>query len=316
MRYWIGRVLESIPLLIGVSIITFSIFQVAPGDPVDYLVDPRVFNEDAKQAIRESLGLNGSVPEQYVRMMKELATGDLRSFRSKRPTVDIIRDALPITALLGGLSLLLGMVVGIPLGIIAARFPRSLADKIVSMTMTVSMAIPSYLIGLAFVLLFANHWKIFPATGLAPIGQAGFVWPDSIKYLVMPVVVGAFGTSAIFARYLRDSLIRVLQEDFVRTARAKGVREQWVLFKHALRNAFIPIIGLLNAFIPGIFGGSVLIENLFGIPGLGKVATTAATSNDYPVVMTCVLGVGALTIATNLLVDALYALLDPRIRLK
>jgi peptide/nickel transport system permease protein len=316
MRYWLGRVLESIPLLFGVSLITFAIFQIAPGDPVTYLIDPTLVSAEAQNAVRESLGLNDSVPNQYLSMMKGLVTGDLRSFRSKRPTIDVIADALPITALLGGLSLLLGMFVGIPLGIVAARFPRSWVDRFVSMTMTASMAVPSYLIGLAFILLFANRWRIFPASGLAPIGQPGLVWPDSLKYLVMPVAVGAFGTSAIFARYLRDSLIRVLKEDFVRTARAKGVREQWVLLKHALRNAFIPIIGLLNAFIPGIFGGSVLIENLFGIPGLGRVATTAAIANDYPVVMTCVLGVGVLTVATNLLVDALYVLLDPRIRLK
>lgn len=316
MRYWIGRVLESIPVLIGISLITFAIFRLAPGDPSSMLVDPTMVSDEQRAAIRESLGLNDPLPTQYVRMMSGLVTGELKSFRSKRPTIDIVRDALPVTALIGGLSLTLGLLAGVPLGTIAARYPRSWADRLISMTLTASMAIPSYLIGLALVLLFAYRWRIFPATGIAPIGQSGFVWPESIEYLVLPVLVGAIGTCAIFARYLRDSMIRTLQEDYVRTARAKGLREQRVLGGHVMRNALIPVVGLLNAFIPGIVGGSVLIETLFGIPGLGRVATNAAITNDYPVVMTCVMGVAALTIATNLLVDALYIVIDPRIRLK
>ncbi|MCC6703488.1 MAG: ABC transporter permease [Thermomicrobiales bacterium] len=316
MRYWLGRVLESIPVLIGISLITFAIFSLAPGDPTSMLVDPTMVSDEQRAAISESLGLNDPLPTQYLRMMSGLVTGELTSFRSKRPTIDIVRDALPVTALIGGLSLFVGLLVGVPLGTIAARYPRSWADRLISMTLTASMAIPSYLAGLALVLLFANKWRIFPATGLAPVGMSGFVWPDSIRYIVLPVTVGAIGTAAIFARYLRDSMIRTLQEDYVRTARAKGLREQRVLGGHVMRNALIPVLGLLNAFIPGIIGGSVLIETLFGIPGLGRVAINAAITNDYPVVLTCVMGVAALTIATNLLVDALYIVIDPRIRIK
>lgn len=316
MRYWLGRLLETIPVLIGISLVTFLIFQFAPGDPSALLVDPTLINEEQREKIRDSLGLNDPLPQQYWSMMSGLVNGELTSFRSKRPAIDIVKDALPVTALLGSVSLVVGLIVGMPLGIFAARKPRGWADRLISLALTTSIAIPNYLLGLGLVLLFANRWRIFPATGLAPIGQSGFVWPESIRYLVLPVTVLAIGSATIVARYLRDSMIRTMNEDYVRTARAKGLREPRVVGRHVLRNALIPVVGLLNAFIPSIIGGSVLIEILFGIPGLGRVATNAALANDYPVVMTCVMAVAVLTIATNLVVDAFYVVIDPRIRMR
>ncbi|HVL26435.1 MAG TPA: ABC transporter permease [Thermomicrobiales bacterium] len=316
MRYWLNRLLETIPLLIGVSVLTFLIFRAAPGDPVALVMDPTMVSEADREAVREDLGLNKPLPVQYVSMMTGMVSGDLRSFKSKQPTMEIVAEALPITLIVGGAGLLLGLLVAFPLGTLAARKPGGWVDRFVSVSMTTSLAIPPFVLGLVLILFFTERWGMLPGSGIAPIGTVGFAGLDSVPYLVMPIAVVAFSPATILARYLRDALGSVLRDDYVRTARAKGLSEPVVLSRHAIRNAMLPVVSLLTTLIPVTLGGSVIVETLFGLPGLGTVTTRAALSRDYPVVMTTVLFVAVLTVMTNLIIDLIYGWIDPRIRVQ
>ena len=316
MRYWLSRLVETVPLLVGVSLLTFLIFRAAPGDPVALVMDPTMVSEADREAVREDLGLNEPLPVQYASMMAGMLSGDLRSFKSKQPTLEIVADALPVTLIVGGAGLLIGLLVALPLGTLAARRPGGWIDRLISVSMTTSLAVPPFVLGLVLVLLFTERWRLLPGSGIAPIGTVGFAGLDSVPYLVMPVAVVAFGPASIFARYLRDALGTVLRDDYVRTARAKGLGEPAVLTRHALRNAVLPIVSLLSTLIPVTLGGSVIIETLFALPGLGRVATQSALTRDYPVVMTTVLFVAVLTVVTNLVIDLVYGWIDPRIRVQ
>lgn len=314
MKYWLNRILETIPLLIGVSLLTFAIFRMAPGDPVALIVDPTMVSEEDRQAVRDDLGLDDPLPVQYVSMMTGLFTGDLQSFKSKQPTTEVVMDALPVTVIIGGAGLLLGLIVAFPLGTFAARRPGGWVDRFVSLSMTTSLAIPPFVLGLVLILFFTERWGLLPGSGIAPIGTIGFAGLESLPYLVMPIAVVAFSPAAIFARYLRDALGTVLRDDYVRTARAKGLSETAVFSRHAIRNALLPVVSLLNSMIPITLGGSVIIEMLFGLPGLGRVTTQAALTRDYPVVITAVLFVAVITVVTNLIIDVVYGWIDPRVR--
>lgn len=314
MRYWLTRFAEIVPLLIGVSLLTFLIFRLAPGDPVALVVDPTMVSEEDQARVREDLGLNEPLPVQYASMMTGMVTGELRSFKSKQPALEVVMDALPVTLLVGGTALVLAMAVALPLGSFAARKPGGLVDRIVSISMTTSLAIPSFVLGLVMVLLFTERWQLLPGSGIAPIGTIGFAGAESIPYLVMPVAVTAFGPAMVFARYLRDGLSGVLREDYVRTARAKGLSEPSVFSRHALRNALLPVVSLLTSLIPITLGGSVVVEMLFGLPGLGRVTTQAALTRDYPVVMTAVIFVAVIAVLSNLVIDLVYGWIDPRVR--
>lgn len=316
MRYWLSRVMETIPLLIGVSLLTFAIFRIAPGDPVGLVIDPTMVSEEDRQAVRDDLGLDDPIPLQYVSMMAGMVTGDLRSIKSKQPAMEVVTDAMPVTLIVGGAALLIAFIVALPLGSLAARKPGGWIDRVVSVSMTTSLAIPTFVLGLVMVLFFTERWGLLPGSGIAPIGTIGFAGVKSIPYLVMPVAVTAFGPAMIFSRYLRDGLTGVLREDFVRTARAKGLTETSIFSRHALRNALLPVVSLLNSLIPITLGGSVVIEMLFGLPGLGRVTTQAALTRDYPVVMTAVLVVAAIAVLTNLVIDLVHGWIDPRIRFR
>jgi peptide/nickel transport system permease protein len=314
MRYWLNRISETIPLLLGISILAFAMFRLAPGDPVSLVADPTLISEADREAIRESLGLNDSLPVQYVKMMKGLVNGDLRSFKTKQPTYEVVKDAFPTTALIGGLALVFSLALALVFGTLAARKPGGSIDRVVSSSMVVSLAAPPFLIALLIVRLFTEEWGLLPGSGIAPPGTVGF--HPQWRYLVMPVAVVTFGMAPILARYLRDSMSDVLGNDFVRTARAKGVSETAVMSRHAIRNALIPVVSLLNTFIPTTLGGSVIVETVFGLPGLGKVTTASALARDYPVVLTTVIFVAVFTLVVNLVIDVLYGLIDPRVRIE
>lgn len=316
MKYWLNRILETIPLLIGVSLLTFAIFRMAPGDPVALVVDPTMVSEEDRQAVRDDLGLDDPLPLQYVSMMTGLVTGDLQSFKSKQPTTEVVMDALPVTLIIGGAGLLIGVIVAFPLGTLAARRPGGWVDRFVSLSMTTSLAIPPFVLGLVLILFFTERWGFLPGSGIAPIGTIGFAGLESVPYLVMPIAVVAFSPATIFARYLRDALGSVLRDDYVRTARAKGLSETVVFSRHAIRNALLPVVSLLSSLIPITLGGSVVIEMLFGLPGLGRITTQAALTRDYPVVITAVLFVAVITVVTNLIIDVIYGWIDPRVRVQ
>lgn len=313
MRYWLGRALETIPLLIGISLIAFALFRLSPRDPSALVIDPMLASPDQRAAVRRELGLDDPCFVQYGKMMSGLVTGQLKSFKSKQSTLTILWDAFPTTALIGGLGIAVSVVLGLLFGIIAGNHPGGWVDRVVSASMVLSIAAPPFLLGLLLIRLLTEQWNLLPGSGISPPGTVGFA-PDP-RYLILPTTVVAFGTAPILARYLRDALVDVLADDYVRTARAKGVGEAKVLLQHALRNALIPVVSLLNTFIPITLGGLVIVESVFGLPGLGRVTTNAALSSDYPVVLTNVMFVAVLTLGTSLLVDAVYGLIDPRIRL-
>jgi peptide/nickel transport system permease protein len=313
MRYWLDRLVETLPLLIGISLIAFTMFRLSPRDPTALVIDPTLASPEERAAVRRDLGLDDPFFIQYGKMMQRLVTGELKSFRSKQSTLTIVRDAFPTSAMVGGLGILVSVGFALVFGTLAGRRPGGWIDRGVSASMVLSIAAPPFLVGLLLIRAFAEEWNVLPASGIAPPGTVGFA-PEP-KYLVLPTVVVVIGIGPILARYLRDALTAVLADDFVRTARAKGVAEPGVLLRHALRNALIPVVSLLNTFIPVTLGGLVIIESVFALPGLGRVTTTAALSSDYPVVLTNVMFVAVLTLGVSLLVDAAYGAIDPRIRL-
>ncbi|HEU0165666.1 MAG TPA: ABC transporter permease, partial [Thermomicrobiales bacterium] len=223
MRYWLNRILEIVPLLIGISLLTFVIFQLTPGDPIGLVVDPTLLSADERSAVRQSLGLDDPLPIQYVKMMEGIVDGNLRSFKTKQPTIDMVWTAFPITLVIGAGGLILALLIGLPVGSLAARRPGGIADKIVSLTLSTSLATPQFALGLILVLIFTVKLHLLPGSGIAPIGTVGFDGVHSIRYLIMPVAVIAFGQVAIFARYVRDALVDVLANEYIRTARAKGL---------------------------------------------------------------------------------------------
>ena len=247
-------------------------------------------------------------------MTWQLVTGDLRSFKSKQPTLTIIFDAFPTTALVGGLGILSAVILGAGLGTLAGHRPGGWADRVVSVSMVASLAAPPFLLALFLIRLFTEQWRLLPASGIAPPGTIGF--QPHPQYLVMPVAVVAFGSAPSWPAICATRWSPCSGDDYVRTARAKGLSESGVMVRHALRNALIPILSLLNTFIPITLGGMVIIETVFGLPGLGRVTTNAALSADYPVVMTGVIFVAILTLGTNLVIDLLYGVIDPRIRVQ
>jgi peptide/nickel transport system permease protein len=303
-------------MLLGISLLTFTMFRLAPGDPVALVIDPTLVSAEQTAAVREDLGLNDSFFVQYTKMMTGILDGDLRSFKSKQPTLEVVREAFPVTLIVTLAGLGLAVLTAIPLGVLAANRPNGMADRVVSLGMSVSIAVPTFLVGILLVRLFTEELGWLPGSGIGPPGTVGLSIQESWRYLVMPAVVVALGLSFIFARYMRDALTDVLAEDYIRTARAKGLKTSTVYGRHAVRNALIPILSLLNTILPATLGGSVIIEIVFGLPGLGKVTATAAQTRDYPVVLTTVIFVAVLTLFTNLIVDIVYGVVDPRIRLK
>jgi peptide/nickel transport system permease protein len=313
MRYWLDRAIEMLPLLIGISLIAFTLFRLSPRDPTMLVLDPTMASPEDRAAVRREMGLDDPFFIQYAKMMRSLMTGELKSFKSKQSTLTIVRDAFPTSALVGGLGIAVSVVLAIVFGTLAGGHPGGWVDRTVSGSMVFSIAAPPFLVGLLLIRTFTEEWHLLPGSGLAPPGTVGFA--PQPKHLILPVFVVAFGMAPILARYLRDALVAVLADDYVRTARAKGVTEMGVLYRHALRNALIPVVSLLNTFIPITLGGLVIVESVFGLPGLGRVTTNAALSADYPVVLTNVLFVAALTLGSSLIVDAVYGFIDPRIRL-
>jgi peptide/nickel transport system permease protein len=206
------------------------------------------------------------------------------------------------------------LVYGLIVGTLAGRRPGGVIDKIVSAGMSISLAAPPFLVSVLLLRYVTEEWNLLPGSGIAPPGTVGF--HPQFRYLVMPTLVVAMGSGPILARYLRDAIVTVMADDYVRTARAKGLSEPSVMARHALRNALLPVVSLMNTFIPITLGGSVIVETVFALPGLGRVTTVSAIQRDYPVVLTCVMFVAALTLITNLVIDFLYGLIDPRVRIQ
>jgi peptide/nickel transport system permease protein len=314
--YLIKRLIQTIPILFGITIISFLIINLAPGSPVGMTLNPTASPKVIEQ-MRKNYDLDKPLHLQYLLWLKRLFTGNLYSFKDGKPVLDKILERLPATLVLNFMATLLIFSLAIPLGIFSATHRYSLLDNLGTFLAFLGISIPSF--WLAY-LLILGVVKIFgvPVLGLRSFGldQAG-IWvllSDRIWHLMLPATVLAVGGIAAISRYTRSSMLEVLRQDYIRTAKAKGLTDEEVYYRHALRNALLPIITLFGFLVPGLIGGSVIIETVFAWPGIGRLAYQAVLSRDYSVVMTILTLTSALTLLGNLVADILYAFTDPRIR--
>jgi peptide/nickel transport system permease protein len=317
----IKRLIFMIPLLFGITIICFSVMHLAPGSPTDLetQLNPRA-SADYRERLRAMYDLDKPLHVQYFLWMGKLAALDLgKSFSSdRRPVADKIFERIPITIALNVISMILIMATAIPLGVLSAVYRDSLFDKITSVFVFIGFAIPTFWLALLLMIFFGVQLGWLPISGIRSLNyeylKPGMALLDLIKHLILPVLLSAFGGLAGLSRYMRSNMLEVIRQDYIMTARAKGLSERVVIYKHALRNALLPVITILGLSIPGLIGGSVIFETIFAIPGMGQLFYMSVMSRDYPVLMG-ILFIGAvLTLLGNLIADISYAVADPRIR--
>ncbi len=325
MRTFIaGRLLGAIPLVLGIATIIFFVVNFAPGDPADRFSSPTM-SAEAREQVRVNMGLDQPIHIRYVRWLGALAQGDLGvSFSRNRPVVDIIQELLPNTLLLSFTAIGVAFVLGILLGILQAVRQYSLLDSIASVVGLFFYSMPSFWLALMMVLvfsLFASVWGwpiSFPASDIQHTEYVFFSpmekVQDRLMHLTLPAMSLALVLAAGIARYTRTSMLEEIRQDFVRTARAKGLSEPAVIFKHTLRNALIPVITLVGLYLPFLFSGTVFIESVFAWPGMGKLVVDAILQRDYPIIMGGSLVFAMMVVVGNLVADVLYAVVDPRIR--
>lgn len=319
--YLLRRIAMLVPLMLGITLITFTVIHLAPGEPVDMqmAMNPKV-GKEARDRLTKFYGLDKPLPEQYFTWLGRLARLDLgRSFSSdNRPVLDKIKERLPITLSLNLIALMIEFGLAIPIGVLAAVKRDTILDKGITVFVFLGFAVPTFWLALLLMYLFGVKLNWLPISGLHTLGYESYSWFgrfwDLTKHLILPICVASFGSFAGVSRYMRSAMLQVIGQDYITTARAKGLSERIVIWKHALRNALLPLITLLGFSIPGLIGGSVIFETIFAIPGMGQLFYQGVMSRDYPVVMG-ILVIGAfLTLLGNLIADISYALADPRIR--
>jgi peptide/nickel transport system permease protein len=312
-RYLLTRVLHGAFVLLVVLTLTFAMLQFSPGGPT-VLLDPDLTREDV-ELLRARYGLDQPIHVQYLAWISAAARLDLGdSFTLARPVASLIADRLPATLLLSSSALLLSIAVALPLGILAARNRGRWIDHLATFVAVAGVSIPSFWFGIVLILLFSVTLRLLPSSGMLTPGQP-FQIVDLLRHLVMPLFVLCLITLAQLTRYMRSSMLGVLRQDYVRTARAKGLSEPVVLVRHAVRNALVPVVTVIGLLLPRLFGGAVVVETVFGWPGIARLAVNAAFQRDYPVVMGVTLMIAMVVVISNLVVDVLYAYIDPRIRL-
>lgn len=308
------RVLQSIFVVVLVAVASFGIFRILPGDPVAALSgEGEAISQERRAQIEEELGLNKSVFAQFGDWISGIVTeGDFgNSTLTRRAIGGELIERLQNTLHVGVATILVGMLIGVPAGVLSAIRPNSLADRLVTMVSVGGVAIPDYLTGLVLILLLTVTWNVLPAAGFERI------WVDpvaSIKSLIMPTIVVGWVLSAIVARQTRSSMLEVMRQDYVRTARAKGLRERRVIALHALRNGLLPVVTIVGLLLARVFAGAVIVEQIFNIPGMGRWLVQAALQRDLLIVQAMILVIAIAIVIANLLTDISYGVLDPRIR--
>ena len=310
MRQYILRRLLILPVTVfGASILVFMVLQIVPGNPAQVIA-----GADAPpatvEAITRELGLDRPLPEQYWNYLKRTLQGDLgRSLRSKRPVADDIRDALPNTLRLAALAAIITPLVAVPLGVLAAVKQGKALDTGVTFIATIGITMPTFATGLILILVFGVRLGWLPISGIG-----GPLWTiDGLKHVLMPATALSLGSIAVMARLSRSAVLEVLNQDYIRTARAKGLRDRVVIARHALKNALLPIVTVFGLQIGGLLSGAVVTETVFAWPGIGRLAVSAIAGRDFPVIQGCLLVVATIFVLVNLVVDLLYAVIDPRI---
>src|SRR5699024_670618 len=311
--YILRRILISIPVLIGITIVNFTIINLAPGNPVEMLADPNMSSEQIAMRL-EQLGLNDSWIKQYFNWMGNLLQGNLGySLSNYEPVTQLIGERILPTVKLMGLGLLVGVAISIPLGVISAVKQYSKTDYILTTGSFLGISVPNFFVALGLIYIFSLKYPILPSGGMSTLGGNGGFW-DSLSHLILPVSVLAVGIAGKKIRYVRASMLEILGEDYLRTARSKGLKEFVVTNKHALRNALISVITVVGMEIPLLLGGAIITEQIFQWPGIGQLTIQSIVSRDYPTLMALNLLAACTVLFANLITDILYSIADPRIK--
>jgi peptide/nickel transport system permease protein len=321
--YFLKRLLLIVPTLFGISIVSFLIIHLAPGDPTELKFGEEQRTGDPTRIIQETralYGLDQPLHVQYGRWLKRILTFDFGdSLRDHRPVMEKLKERIPVSVKLSGISLLLAYLLSIPLGIYSATHRHSVGERLTTVLLFALYSLPNFWIAtMAIVYLGGgDFWNLFPVYGLKSSGSETWPWwqqlLDEIWHLVLPVTCMTYYSLAVLSRYMRAGMLEAIRQDFIRTARAKGLSEWLVVYRHALRNSLIPIVTLMADILPALIGGSIVIETLFSIPGMGALSYEAVFNRDYPLLMGIFTVSALLTLVGILISDFLYTLVDPRI---
>ncbi len=320
MQRWIlRRLLISVPVLLGITVLSFVFVRLAPGDPVRMMINPEYMAGGAEEYVarlRAQLGLDQPLPIQYVVWLGEVAKGNLGySYFDRRPVGDVVKERVWPTIELMGTALLIALSIGVPIGLLAAIRQYSLLDYASAVISLATISTPSFFLGLAAIYIFSLKLNLLPTSGMFTAGAPRTIG-DDLHHLVLPAMILGLNLSGPFARYARSSLLEVIRQDYLTTARAKGLQQRLVILRHALPNALIPLITVIGIQIPTLFGGAVVVEQIFSWPGMGQLALASISQRDYPVLTGFIMIVAVIVLISNLLADLSYAVVDPRIRLQ
>ena len=320
LKYIIKRLLHMIPIIFGITLISFAVIHMAPGKPTDLVtqLNPKV-DLEAREKLNKIYGFDKPLYTQYFNWIKKIARFDFgKSFVDSRPVIDKIKERLPITVFINVLSMLIIFIISIPIGIKSALEKGSLFDKISTVAVFIGFAIPSFWLALILISFFGVRLGILPVSGIVSLDFENlpllYKMLDLAWHLILPVLVLSIGGIAGFSRYMRQSMLNVEHQDFIRTARAKGLSEKDVIYKHAIKNAMLPIITILGLSVPALLSGSVIVERIFSIPGMGLLMFESVFMRDYNVIMGVLIMSAILTLFGNLVADIAYMYADPRIR--
>lgn len=320
--YLLKRILLMVPILLGITLVCFVVINLAPGSPATFQeeLSPKA-SPEAIMALKKLYELDKPLHERYINWLKMVFTLDLgKSFVDGRPVKEKIKERLPVTVTLNLLSLSLIFLFAIPIGVYSALKPGSLFDRALTVFVFAGFSVPTFWLALIGMIIFGVNLGWLPISGIQSIGAESMSLNeriiDWIKHLIMPVTIMSFAGLAGMSRYTRSSMLEVLKQDYIRTARAKGLPESKVIFQHAFRNALLPVVTLLGLAIPGLIGGSVIFESIFSIPGMGQLFYFSAMARDYPTIMGILIIGAFLTLLGNLIADITYFLVDPRIRVR
>ena len=320
--YIIKRTLLMIPILLGITVLSFGIMRLAPGGPAEAQMEfSAKASAEARERLRKLYGADQPFYKQYATWLKKFITLDFgEAFADGRKVKDKILERLPITLTINLLSLGLVLLIAIPIGIMSATRQYSFIDRFTTVFVFVGFSTPSFWLALLLIYMLGVQWGLLPISGIQSLDTASLTFWGRIsdwgRHLILPVLVSAFGGLAGFSRYVRNNMLEVLRQDYIRTAWAKGLPEKIIIYKHTLRNALMPVITILGLSLPGIIGGSVIMETVFSIPGMGLLLYQAVFSRDYNLAMGILVPAAFLTMLGNFLADIAYAFTDPRVRLR
>ena len=322
LSFALKRLLLMIPLTFGITLITFTVIHLAPGGPVEVETEMSLkASAQARENLKKLYGLDKPLHVQYFDWLKRFVKLDFGiSFVDGKKVFDKIKERIPVTLTINLLSLILIMAIAIPIGVLSATKQYSIFDKLTTVFVFLGFSTPTFWLALILMIIFGVSLGLLPISGIQSIDVSGMGFIDRladwIKHLILPVGLSAFGGIAGLSRYSRSSMLEVIRQDYVRTARAKGLKESDVIIRHALRNALMPVVTILGLSVPGLIGGSVIFETIFAIPGMGQLFYASAMSRDYPTIMGILVIGAVLTLIGNLIADMSYALVDPRIRVR